>query len=95
MDGCDWDAPSCEDESCDGACPTNDGGDCLNRCRPLVQCLQENPNCGTDADPMCVKRTNGAPNKCTTQWETAGAGMQRPSQIAVAYFECACGIEVP
>lgn len=94
-DGCDWTAPSCADESCEEACPTNDGGDCVNRCGPLVACLQEHPNCGTDADPMCVKRDEGASNVCTTEWETAGGGMQTPSELAVAFFECACGIEVP
>lgn len=99
--GCDWTGSACMAKSCMSACPPTsmDGGDCSKRCGGLILCLQEaleTTDCATAADPMCVNRTNGSPNECTTEWETAGASTTQsgPSKVATEYFECACDVVV-
>jgi len=108
---CDFtDETGCEALTCQARCPTGDGGSCLNRCVPVVDCVidevAENPtaHCATAADPLCGARApgNGAENACTTVVEPAGGpnpappnGNAAPSPAFVARQFVECICSLP
>lgn len=97
-DGCNWAA--CTMEQCSIACPTNMGNYCAMACAAIIACYRMNPTCGTASDPLCVNRSagSGTANVCTPVWESGGGSSTSPgapAAVAVNYFECACGIDVP
>jgi hypothetical protein len=71
---------------------------CADSCQGVIDCIDDNPTCGTTVDPMCVRRNGGTSAKCTGAWEMA-SGAQTPigvpAQTAIDFFNCACGGVVP
>jgi len=97
---CDFDDLSgCEDLTCEQVCPTNDGGSCVTRCEPVVDCVATNAACVTEADPLCGRRNQGAPNVCTTVVEPAGGPdttqATQPAFVARQLVECLCSTPRP
>ena len=91
---CDFDAATCASKQCGAACPANMGTYCETACQAIIDCVEKNSTCSTAADPLCVERNNGAPNKGTTEWEAASGGSTPPGAPAKAaqdLYECACG----
>jgi hypothetical protein len=104
---CDFDnTTGCEAFDCLSGCPTNDGASCSGRCQTVIDCVST-PACTdviTEADPLCGRRTGGAPNTCTTAVEPAGgndpatpSGTQapQPSFVAREFVRCICGVPRP
>jgi hypothetical protein len=89
----------CEDLACDQACPTNDGGSCLSRCTPVIDCVTDNSACITEGDPLCGDRVQGQPKECTTVVEPAGGfnstNANQPSFVARQFVECICSTPRP
>lgn len=87
---CDWTSAACMSKSCQSACPSGDGGDCVTRCSTLITCVQGAKGCSTAADPLCVQRLppTSMPNQCTGPWES---GQTVPAQVALQFRNCACG----
>lgn len=95
---CDFDAAECAELSCAEACPTDMGTYCATACQAIIDCIDDNPMCGTAVDPMCVRRNGGMPAKCTSVWES-GSGTSTPvgapAKTAITFFNCACGGVLP
>jgi hypothetical protein len=91
-DQCNWSSGSCDDLSCESACPTNAGDYCRSSCEALVDCVSRNPDCQTLTDPVCgLRSATGRPNACTADWEGAtGDAITSPGKIALAYITCVC-----
>jgi hypothetical protein len=96
-ESCDW--AGCAQQQCAVACPTGMGDYCAMTCSAIITCIRTHPTCGTEADPMCVKRAagTGTANTCTSQWESGSGSASppgAPAQAAINYFKCACGVSV-
>ncbi|MEO8179937.1 MAG: hypothetical protein ABI895_13975 [Deltaproteobacteria bacterium] len=67
---------------------------CGARCTNIVQCLRDNIDCITEADPLCAIRNAGAPNTCTAQVDTGGGATttdaNQPATIVRALVNCVC-----
>lgn len=103
---CDFDdITGCEALTCQARCPTGDGGSCLNRCVPVVDCVTEEvatspgASCVTEADPLCGGRDVGQPRACTALVDSAGglnaAGANQPAFVARQFVECICSVPRP
>jgi len=67
---------------------------CGARCTNIVQCLRDNIDCITAADPLCALRSAGVANTCTAQVDTGGGAnttdANQPAAIVRALVNCVC-----
>jgi hypothetical protein len=101
---CDFeDRTGCEALACEEVCPTTDGGSCLVRCLPVIECVAAEFDGGScvpaEADPTCGARfPQGIPNVCTHVVEPAGGQNPSPADpafVARELVRCLCSTPRP
>ncbi len=86
LDGC------CREFGCANASESLWDDTAFNYCSELVSCLQANPSCITDEDPLCSARDGAVTSPCTVEVETAGLEPGRPGALVRDAVTCVCGI---
>ena len=94
---CDWSRVSgaCASDGCDQCSSDPNNTYPGSACQAIIDCVQANPDCSTDDDPLCAQRNGGEVSACTMEAEGAGSAEDPPSeenpyQCALSLYDCVC-----